>query len=369
MKPEFPYRGVYMLPCWAAHDSQNHWKQVLKFHSELTINRNWFWLAGFNLLEQYGGQYKDVQLADAWLVNGLVDLCVAEGMKFYIGGGWYNWHHADHAAGSIERGIQYYLDLLNLLPEAEGIYLEPVGEGRDIDEKTWRTHVDAMRTLMTRIWADRPNFEFAVAIGRFNDPDYRRAVHEIDPKRVYWWWCWGDPIRDNALAEHPLILRWHTIVRMSEYHGSNSPPRPEELPLTGFATSYDPGQGFGNPWNGWGALGVDQPREVHPHTMPYFSHQYLFRERCWNTNITDEQFARRLGRRLFDADMPDDAIRHYRTLAEFCPRPEDIESATLDAIDAFVIAHAGRGTPRNRDTLMRMREALDGMIRYRAKEK
>ena len=87
------------------------------------------------------------------------------------------------------------------------------------------------------------------------------------------------------------------------------------------ATSYDPGMGYGNPWNGWAKMGVYEPRNFDPYTMPYFSHQYQFRERCWNVEQTDEEFAARLARRLFDADMPAEAIEHYLKLAEFCPNP------------------------------------------------
>ncbi|HEY3456599.1 MAG TPA: hypothetical protein VGK64_18620, partial [Bryobacteraceae bacterium] len=34
--PQFSYRGIYMLPCWAQHDSVAHWRRVLEFNSELT---------------------------------------------------------------------------------------------------------------------------------------------------------------------------------------------------------------------------------------------------------------------------------------------------------------------------------------------
>ncbi len=367
-KPAFRYRGVYMLPCWSAYDSLDSWKRVLRFHSELTLNRNWFWLAGFNLIKSYGGEYQKADLANAENVRSLVELCRAEGMKFYIGGGWFTWHHQKHAAGSIERGIQYYLDLLDLLPDAEGIYLEPAGEGRDTDEKTWQVRTEAFQRMARTIWKKRPEFEFAIAIGQFNSKAYRRVMHDTDDNRIYWWWCWGDPIRDKALAEHPLVLRWHTIVQMSNYHGSTDPPRPGETALTGFATSYDPGQGFGNPWNGWGALGVKNARNFHPRTLPFFSHQYRFRERCWNLNLTDEEFASRLSRRLFDADMPPDSIDKYLTLAELCPRPLEPDLRVIDVIDEFVTQFADKGTPRNRDTLMRMREVIDGIKKYRAEQ-
>lgn len=368
MKPAFAYRGVYMLPCWSAYDSLDSWKRVLRFHSELTLNRNWFWLAGFNLLESYGGEYQKTDLANADNVRSLVELCRAEGMKFYIGGGWFTWHHQQHAAGSMERGIQYYLDMLDRLPGVEGIYLEPAGEGRDTDEKTWRERTQAFQRMARTIWERRPEFEFAIAIGEFNSKAYRQVVHEIEDRRLFWWWCWGDPVRDKALSEHPLILRWHTIVQMSDYHGYTQPPQPREAALTGFATSYDPGQGFGNPWNGWGAMGVNQPRNFDPRTLPFFSHQYLFRERCWNINLADEEFASRLSRRLFDADMPPDAIHKHLTLADLCPKPLKADAKVIDAIDEFVARFAEKGTPRNRDTLLRMRQAIDGMRRHRAKQ-
>jgi hypothetical protein len=48
----------------------------------------------------------------------------------------------------------------------------------------------------------------------------------------------------------------------------------------------------------------------------YFYLQYFFRERCWNLGLTDEQFAARLRRRLFDADAPADAGQRYAQLSQ-----------------------------------------------------
>lgn len=365
-KPAFAYRGTYILPCWSAYDSLENWKRVLKFNSELTLNRNWFWLAGFPVLDQYGGEYEKSDLAHLTNVLGLVDLCRSQAMKFYIGGGWYTWHHEKIAQGDLQRGMMWYLDLVRALPGAEGIYIEPAGEGAETSEEAWRARTEYFQRLTHLIWRDRPEFEFAVAIGKFNSEAYRKVMHEIDDRRIYWWWCWGDPLQQNALDEHPLVLRWYTIVRMSEYHGSTAAPSPAEAALTGMVTAYDPGQGYGNPWNGWGALGHDKPRNVHPYTMPFFSHEYWFRERCWDLKITREQFADRLQRRLFDADAPAEAIGHYLALADLCPQPKQATDAALRPIERFVAEWEHKGTPRQRDTLARMREALNGIHKTRA---
>ena len=368
--PQFAYRGIYMLPCWAQHDSVAHWRRVLKFNSEITLNRNWFWLDGFPLLPQYGGEYSGTDLSQPENVRSLVELCRREGMKFLIGGGWDTWHQRKMLKGDLDRCIQYYCDLVALLPGAEGIYLEPVGEGGErTEEAVSLKSVDALRRMAESIWRQRPEFEFAIAIGKFNPKAYREAVHAIDQKRMYWWWCWGDPTRDKALSEHPLVLRWHTIVQMSSWHGLNDAPKPEEAALTGFATSYDPGMGFGNRWNGRGygvGTGISGPREFHPHNIPYFAHEYWFRERAWDVNATYEEFIRRLGRRLFDEDMQPEAIRHYAALQEMCRTPRRATDAFLGPIEAFVKAHASSGTPRNRDTVSRMREAIDGFRKMRS---
>jgi hypothetical protein len=99
--------------------------------------------------------------------------------------------------------------------------------------------------------------------------------------------------------------------------------------------------------------------------MPYFYQQYWFRERCWDVRLTEEGFARRLSRRLFDADMPAEAIGHYAMLSKMCGNPRAIKEDALAPIDAFVRTYAERGTPRNRDTLARMREAIDGIRKVR----
>ncbi len=384
MNPAVGYRGCYVLPCWSAYDSLESWRRVIEFNSELTLNRTWFWLNGFPLLPKYGGIYQGTELGNLNNVRGLIELCHNEGMKFYIGGGWFTWHHKESASESpadqlarvgagggetplaiddatMALGIQYYLDLLAALPDADGMYLEPTGEGTEADNDVWRRHVEALGRLSREIYAKRSEFEIGIAIGRFNSKDYRKAIHELAPEKINWFWAWGDPLEDQALAEHPLVLRWHTTQMMSLYHGSDKPPQPPEAALTGQVTSWDPGMGFGNPWNGWAKIGVDHARNFHPYTMPYFSHQYWFRERCWNLNLTKPQFAARLSKRLFDADMPAESVEVYLELAAMCPQPARAERADVARIEAFVRRHADRGTLRNRDTCSRMLEAIDGV--------
>jgi hypothetical protein len=167
-KPELGYRGIYMLPCWAAHDSLESWERVLRFNSELTINRNWFWLDGFPVAG-HSGEYAGTDLADEGNVQRLLDLAVAEDMKILIGGGWFNWHHEKAVGKDIEKGIAYYLDYLDAFSNFHGFYIEPVGEGRETTG--WEQEMEALQRLIALVLERRPEFEFALAIGKFNNPE------------------------------------------------------------------------------------------------------------------------------------------------------------------------------------------------------
>ena len=360
MKPAFSYRGVYILPCWSAHDSLESWQRVLRFHSELTINRNWFWLDGFPVAG-HTGEYAGTALASEKNVQGLIDLCNAEDMKFLIGGGWFTWHHHKAVDNNYPAGRDYYLAYLRTFNNFHGFYFEPTGEGSE--DQNWRPECDMFRELIAAVLKQRPDFEFAVAIGKFNNPEYLRFMSTLDPSRVYWWWCWGDPFRDKALDLYRSVTRWHTIINMSNFHGSTAPPVPAERPLAGIVTSYDPGQGFGNPWDGWGKLGTDQPRNFDPYNIPFFAHQYFYRERCWNPDLSEGDFVRRLHRRLFDADAPSEAGELYWKLSRLtleCNAKKPPTPDQLAPIRRLVDMMRSRTfTPRTNDTVARMDDTLN----------
>lgn len=373
MKPSVAYRGIYMLPCWSQHDSIDSWRRVLRFNSELTLNRVWFWLDGFPVAGHHAvshikGKISDFDktpLASEANVQSLIDLANAEDMKFYIGGGWMSWHHEQAVGKDRNKARDYYFAYLRTFKGVGGFYFEPTGEGSE--HQDWRPEVESLREMIQDVTAQRPDFEVAVAVGRFNDRDYLRTLSTLDPKRVFWWWCWGDPLKDDPFTFYPSVLAWHTVVRMSDIHGSTGFPGSVENRLAGISTSYDPGMGFGNPWNGYSTLGgAPGPRNFDPYTMPYFSHEYHFRERCWNPGITDKEFARRLGRRLFDANMPAEAIDNYLALADLCFSPAKADAKTLGALDHFVSTFRQSGTPRNQDTFARMDEAIKGLRQVNA---
>ena len=357
-----------MLPIWSAYDSIESWERVLRFNSELTLNRVWFWLDGFPVaghpVSAHGGDYHfdRTELAKQDNVQSLIDLVNSEAMKFYIGGGWLSWHHWEVVGQDHEKARQYYFDYLKAFKGVAGFYFEPTGEGTE--RADWLPG-DSLQKMIADLLQEDPNFEVAVAIGAFNNAEYLEQMAQLDPKRAFWWWCWGDPLRDRATQKYPSVLGWHTTSQMSNFHGRTKPPSTDDLQLAGMATSYDPGMGYGNPWNGWAKMGVLEPRNFDPYTMPYFSHQYQFRERCWNVKQSDSEFAARMSRRLFDEDMPAEAIGHYLRLADLCPNPTSADSGQIEAISSFVSAHAGIGTPRNQDTLRRMQEAIDGVRKFK----
>jgi hypothetical protein len=112
--------------------------------------------------------------------------------------------------------------------------------------------------------------------------------------------------------------------------------------------------------------GIAGPREFDPYTIPYFAHEYWFRERAWEVNETWEQFTPRLARRLFDADMPKEAIDHYLALQRMCKTPRQATDEFLAPVEQFARQFAHSGTPRNQDTMRRMQEAIAGFRKVRS---
>lgn len=390
--PEFPYRGIYMLPCWSAHDSVESWARVLQFNSELTLNRIWFWLDGFPVAG-HTGEYTNSPLADERAVRRLIDLVNAEGMKFYIGGGWFTWHHKkalghntweDQAVAErdLPRATDYYLSYLNAFKGVGGFFFEPTGEpwddGRGAESAAWLVEIEGLHQLINRLLRTNPDLEIAIAIGRWNNPEYLKRMATLDPRRVFWWWCWGDPVKDRALDLFPNVLRWHTQFRQppttNETHGARIPPLRSERGLTGLATTYAADAGFGTPWHRASRPnylstnlvfgGASGPIDFDPHTVPYFYLQYFFRERCWNLSLTDNELAARLHRRLFDADAPADAGQHYVNLSRLVLRRYDdrkwkpAENDLLPIRRFLDATRARTWTLRMTDTLRRMDEAL-----------
>ena len=70
-------------------------------------------------------------------------------------------------------------------------------------------------------------------------------------------------------------------------------------------------------------------------------------------------------RRLFDADMPPEAIEDYLALQEMCHTPAKASEAFLAPIERFTTQFAQFGTPRNQDTIRRMQEAIAGFRKVR----
>ncbi|MCX8090309.1 MAG: hypothetical protein N3I86_05150 [Verrucomicrobiae bacterium] len=394
--PEFPYRGIYMLQCWAAHDSIQSWERVLRFNSELTLNRNWFWLDGFPVAG-HTGEYTNSPLADEQAVQRLIDLVNAEAMKFYIGGGWFTWHHKkaighntweDQAAErELPRATDYYLSYLNAFKGVGGFFFEPTGEpwtdGRGAESAAWLVEIEGLHRLINLLLQRNPDLEIAIAIGRWNNPEYLKRMATPDPRRVFWWWCWGDPVKDRALDRFPNVLRWHIQFPQkpnpTETHGSRSPPMRSERGLTGLATSYTADAGFGSPWHRGSRPnylstnlvfgGASGPIEFDPYTIPYFYLQYFFRERCWDLNLTEDDLTARLHRRLFDADAPPDAGQHYVNLSRLVLRRYDERTwkpdpeALLPIRDFLEATRLRPWTPRMSDTLRRMNDALTRLAR------
>jgi hypothetical protein len=54
-------------------------------------------------------------------------------------------------------------------------------------------------------------------------------------------------------------------------------------------------------------------------------------------------------------------VANYQLLASFCFKPGEANEEAIRGLEDFIGTHKDHGSARNRDTMMRMREALDGL--------
>jgi|SRR5438093_412373 len=129
------------------------------------------------------------------------------------------------------------MDYFKAFKNFHGFYFEPMGEPESMavrrKAQTRGLRPKGLKRLIERLFAQHSEFEVAIAIGRFNNAEYLRQMAQLGPKRVYWWWCWGDSLKDKALELFPNVLTWHTTSpgEISQTHSTRQPPGPSERKL------------------------------------------------------------------------------------------------------------------------------------------
>jgi len=358
--PQMPGRPVYLLTIWGEEDeyTADDYRSVFASFARDGVSHVYFWLSGHFPSKKFPQTYKISNrnwdstkesgigtLADQRrLIRDAHDL----GLGFYLGGalgGWCGTYAITNRepgtlrTGSVDEGgdnvsewvlcpssprsrralIDYYKEMFDALPEADGLYIESADEYGECQCERCRVPVDElgsrmfgqyqlslMQEMMDEIWKDHPHARLAYTIGyspHTKDPAYYEVVRQMsaDP-RIEWMeardsWEFPGPGGDPLPAAYfsPRVMRWeYDDLRPLEQVVRNT-MRVASSGMYGYIMTFSPGFASGSFYHE-----IPFPTDLLPYVLTHF----VYREATWLPARTIEEMKQRVQRRFFGKEAP-----------------------------------------------------------------
>ncbi len=345
--PAIPIRGPYLLPQYGVTPQYtlDHWKHIVERMAEGGINQIHWWIAGMYPSRRFPETFEITSTRLS--IEDLRELCryaQARGITFLVGGGGFFWHgvqklaetHPETRASgtsglcpshpeSQRLMVEYALEWLETVPEADGVWIEPRDEGglctcatcgEKLDDFSSRRYGQSeilfLKTLMKRVWErnSRAKLVWLVEyhsglpqLPHYDDPLYFERIREMKDPRIEWQIVWEQfklPGPGNRNLPVPFFTRnaqhwdkpyWPTLQNVFAHARLCA-----EQGYLGYANAWE--IGFAS--NDWYINDVPYPVDLIPETLTSLG----FREACWEPAQTWEEFIDRVHRRFFSREVP-----------------------------------------------------------------
>ncbi len=357
--PQMLGRPVYLLTIWAeeAEYTVQDYRPVFESFARDGASHIYFWLSGHFSSKKFPQSYKvndndwdstvksgiDTIEDQRLLIRHAHDL----GMKFYLGGALGAWcgtfiltnrepgtmrtHSIDETGLDTSQWslcpssprarqalIEYYKEMYDALPEADGLFIESADEYGECQCDRCQAPVDGfgskafgrnqlslMREMMHEIWKDHPQARLAYTIGyspHTKAPAYYQTVRLMsgDP-RIEWMEArnsWEFPGPDGqplpAAFFSPKVMRWEYNDRTPLEQLVTNTWRAATSGMHGFIMTFSPGFSSGSFYHD-----IPFPTELLPYVLTHFVH----RETTWQAGSIEEIRAR-VQRRFFGKEAP-----------------------------------------------------------------
>lgn len=413
-------RPVYLLTIWGEEDEyavQDHLKVYESFARD-GATHIYFWLSGhfpskrfpqtFKVNDNNWDSTEDTRIGTVEDQRRLISGAHALGMRFYIGGALGAWCGTfmltNRAPGTMRTGsldestgkdvsewalcqadersrealIAYYTEMMDALPEADGLYIESADEYGECACERCRQPVDAfgsrmfgqyqltlVQRLMHEVWKKHPRAELCYTIGytpHAKDPAYYQVVRQMSADdRIEWMearnsWTFPGP-SDQALPAvffSPRILHW-------EYYDSRpldtmvqNTWRAATSGMAGSISTFSPGFNSGSFYHQ-----VPLPTDRLPYVLTHFVH----REATWDPNPDAQEFKRRVGERFLGRESPEALVEAIWSLREIlrATTGKKINRNQLEALarmERLIEDQRPQATPKRREGMELMVEAI-----------
>ena len=411
--PQMRGRAVYTLTIWKweAEYAAEDWEKIFNAFARDGFNRVYFWISGHFPSKRFPQTYK--------VANGPYDTTVKSkigtvddlhriiryghqlGLDVYIGGAMGGWVGTRFITNlepdTIKTGptlslcpshpkvrqalTEYYREMFDALPEADGVYLESADEdgecrcpacAKSLDNLGSRQFGQAQLTLLQKIastiWRDHPHARFAYTIGyspHTRDPAYYETIRQMSSDPRFEWMeareSWEFPGPQGQKL--PVSYFSRQVMHWSQYYAhplDRMVTDANRIIRTGFdgaIYSFEPGFGTGSFYSQ-----IPFPT----HLLPYVLTGFVFREATWEPTLSAEAMRRRVQQRFFGREAPPQLSRDFWQLREIirsscCGKPgvSPEHAQVLDEIENRVVqARAGAG-PKTLESLDLMMRAIN----------
>lgn len=350
--PQLPGRAVYLLTIWGheARYTADNWITIFDSFARDGFDRIYFWFSGHFPSKKYPQTYrcKDGPW-DSTVESGIptiedqrkiIRAAHDRGLKIYLGGalgGWVGTRFLTNEApgtmktppqGASYEGkyslcpsnpasrkalIEYYSEMFDALPEADGVFIESADEwggcvcadcGKPLDKlgstQFGQAQLSLLQQIMAGIWQNHPHARISYTIGydeHRKDPAYYRVIRQMNDPRIEWMearnsWTFPGP----GGSDRPARTFSRQVMRWRQYYGQpldnlmQDANRVASEGWYGLITAFEPGAGTGDFYRD-----IPYPTDI----MPYVLTGFVWRETTWEPLLTREQMLDRVRQRFF----------------------------------------------------------------------
>jgi hypothetical protein len=424
-EPILPRRVAYTSNIWGNDPEYTvaDWNTVFQAYARDGVETNYFWVSGHFPSKKFPQTYRwvdgvwdsaaNTRIGTVEDLQAIIRLVHENGMTCYLGGAlgaWTGTGNITHQKpGTMKTGagdapgslcpshpesrtalIEYYDEIFDALPEADGLYIEMADEwgecvcpecSKPLDafgsKQFGKSQLTLAQEIADRIWSKHPHVKFSLTLGydeHAHDPMFYQMVREMGDEHYEWMeardrWAFSGPEGKDLPAAHfsGHVLKWkqwyaHPLPLLVDE--SNRTAREG---LHGMINAFEPGFASGSIYTT-----IPFPLD----SLTYLSTWFAFREMTWEPSLSLEELKERSRRRFFGSDGGAELVDDFWALRELM-RVAPVEApwrqggaasekgtlsveqvSELARIDAAIDAAWPAAGPKSREGMQMMRKTI-----------
>ncbi len=363
--PAMKGRTAYVCNIWGtdAEYTADDWKTIFRSFARDGIDRIYFWTSGHFPSQKFPQTYRcknaewdttaKTRIGTIPDLRAIIEHAHDYGMKIYLGGGLGGWcgtaFITNRKPGTMKTGageapdslcpsnaesraalLEYYVEMFDALPKADGVYIELADEygachcpecSKPLDslgsKGFGRAQLTLAREIADAIRSKHPHAKFAFTVGydeHAHDPLFYQMVRDLGDDHYEWMeargrWDFTGPTGTALPASQfsRRVMKWKQWYNKPLELLVQEANHAAQVGFYGLLTSFEPGFASGSFYTR-----IPFPTDLLPYVLTGFS----FREMTWEPTLSREQLKQRVHDRFFGAEAPQSLADDFWSLRE-----------------------------------------------------